>query len=344
MSRWSLARLESALPGFALGPVHLDIEPGRAVAVLGRSGAGKTTLLRTVAGFIPVRSGSIRRDGVDVSTAPPELRGIGFVPQNLGLFPHRTVEQNVRYPLELRHRPDAGRRAGELLERFRLGPLARRRPATLSSGERQKVALARALASEPELLLWDEPAHALDVESRDELSAIFRESARQDGVPLVVVTHDPVLAFSIADRFLLLANGRAPFFGDAAELLGRPPDAYAARFGGYENLWSEEELRPGAGGLAVWLHERAGPDGVAFPSPVVDDPAAGGRWEGIVDAVRPGPDGTAVDLTVEGLRVRVRAPAYPGGARFVIGSRVHFEIPSDAVRPLGGAATSGHLP
>ncbi len=131
---WRVEGLESGLTGFHLGPIDLALAPGHAVAVLGTSGAGKTTLLRTLAGFLPARHGRIYRDGTDITDWPPEERGLGYVPQGLGLLPHRTVEGNLRYPMEVRGRPDAALRASELLDRFRLRPLARRYPARLSGG------------------------------------------------------------------------------------------------------------------------------------------------------------------------------------------------------------------
>ncbi|MGB6500649.1 MAG: ATP-binding cassette domain-containing protein, partial [Thermoplasmata archaeon] len=117
MSGWVVESLESDLGEFHLGPIDLDLPAGRAVAVLGRSGAGKTTFLRTLAGFLSCDRGRILRDGADVTDWLPERRGLGYVPQGLGLFPHRTVERNVRYALELRERADARSRTRALLER-----------------------------------------------------------------------------------------------------------------------------------------------------------------------------------------------------------------------------------
>ena len=120
MTSWTVAQLGARQETFELGPVDLDLGPGAVVAVLGRSGAGKTTLLRTLAGFLRARSGTIVRDGTDVTHAPPERRGLGYVPQGLGLLPHRTAQGNVSYPLEVRGRLDARARSLELLERFGL--------------------------------------------------------------------------------------------------------------------------------------------------------------------------------------------------------------------------------
>ncbi|MCI4360572.1 MAG: ATP-binding cassette domain-containing protein, partial [Thermoplasmata archaeon] len=186
---WSVEGLEVDVEGFHLGPVDLAIAPGSAVAVLGASGAGKTTLLRTLAGFVPARRGRILRDGVDLTRSLPEERALGYLPQGLGLFPHRTVEQNVRYPLEIRARGDAAARSRELLERFRLTPIARRYSSRLSGGEQQRVAIARALAAEPELVVLDEPWQGLDVLARHEHGAVLHDVRATEKVPIVVVTH-----------------------------------------------------------------------------------------------------------------------------------------------------------
>ena len=237
---WVVEGLESGLDGFRLGPVDLTIAPGRAVAVLGTSGAGKTTLLRTLAGFLPARGGRILRDGVDVSDWQPEERELGYVPQGLGLLPHRTAEGNVRYPMELRDRPDAAQRTRELLEQFHLEGLARRYPARLSGGEQQRVAIARALAAEPRLIVWDEPWQGLDVLARYELGLALHELREVEKVPMVFVTHDPGLAFSVADTFLLLRSGRVLAEGDAPTLDGSPRRSVLSPF-----RRVRERLRPG---------------------------------------------------------------------------------------------------
>ncbi|HEV2165424.1 MAG TPA: ATP-binding cassette domain-containing protein, partial [Thermoplasmata archaeon] len=262
---WSIESVETDLDHFRLGPVDLTIAPGGAVAVLGASGAGKTTLLRTIAGFLRPRRGRIVRDGVDVTDWPPEARSLGYVPQGLGLFPHRTAEGNVRYPMELKDRPGAEARTLELLERFDLAKVADRRPAKLSGGELQRVALARAIAADPQLIVWDEPSQGLDVLARHELGLVLHDLREVERIPVVLVTHDPSLAFSIADSFLVLEEGRVRDQCDAATLLAAPGDPFAARFVGFENVFDPYALSGGAtGSFRSWLLERAGPRGVAF--------------------------------------------------------------------------------
>ncbi len=337
MTGWTVEGLESDLDRFHLGPVDLELPAGRVLAVLGPSGAGKTTLLRTLAGFLPARSGSIVRDGADVTDQPPEARKLGYVPQGLGLFPHRTVERNVSYAFEMQGRLDWKVRTRELLRRFGLTALADRRPARLSGGESQRVALARALAAEPALVLWDEPSQALDVAARHELGLVLEELRGEEKMPVVVVTHDPGLAFSVADRFLLLRAGRVDGVSDAASLLAHPRDAFTARFVGYENVFDRAALAgapPGA--LATWLADRAGPQGIAFPRPTLGEGTGStGAWAGRVRGVHPGPEGLALTLQVDALRVALRAPLPLGTSTPAIGGTVRFDVPAESLRPLG---------
>ena len=339
MSRWVAEGLGTQLDAFRLGPVDLDLRPGRAVAVLGASGAGKTTLLRTLAGFVRVREGRLLRDGTDITDWLPEERELGYVPQGLGLFANRTVEGNVRFPLEVRGRMDQAARTGELLERFHLTPLARRYPARLSGGEQQRVAIARALAAEPELIVWDEPWQALDVQARYELGLVFQELRETERVPVLVVTHDPALAFSLADTFLVLDHGRVRWQGDAPALLDHPSDPFVARFVGFENVYDRESLERGnPGQFRAWLRERAGSDGVAFSRPVVAGSGAGsGPWEGVVQSARPTPEGLAVSVVVDDLRVALRlAPPWTSPLPSV-GDRLRFGMDDTRVHPLGSS-------
>ena len=337
MTTWRVEGVESRLDGFRLGPIDLELGPGRAVAVLGTSGAGKTTLLRTLAGFLPVRSGRILRDGVDITEWMPEERNLGYVPQGLGLFAHRTVEGNVRFPLEVRGRLDAATRTQELLERFRLTALRRRYPARLSGGEMQRVALARALAAEPELIVWDEPWQALDVLARYDLGLILHELRETYRVPSVIVTHDPGLAFAVADSFVVLHAGRVRTQCDAATLIRAPSDPFAARFVGFENVFDRATLEAGARApLAAWLLERAGPEGVAFASPTLDPGASDSpTWTGTVRSVRPTPHGLTIEVVADDLLVTVRLPAPVVSTLPGLGAPLAFTLDPAAVLALG---------
>jgi ABC-type Fe3+/spermidine/putrescine transport system ATPase subunit len=346
MNVWSVEGLEAQLDGFHLGPVDLDLAPGRVVAVLGNSGAGKTTLLRTVAGFLPARAGRVVRDGIDLTDRPPEERSLGYVPQGLGLFAHRTVERNVSYPLEVRGRTDARARAKELLARFGLTGLARRYPARLSGGELQRVALTRALAAEPDLILWDEPWQALDVEARFELGRVFEELRESAEVPVVVVTHDPSLAFSAADSFLVLRAGKVRWRGEAPALLENPSDAFTARFVGYENVYDRESLESGlSGSFAAWLHDRAGPEGIAFARPALRPAEAPpGAWEGTVRSAHPTAEGLALTVQVDALSVALRMVPPLSAPLPAARGRVRFTVEEKNLHPLGRATAASALP
>jgi ABC-type Fe3+/spermidine/putrescine transport system ATPase subunit len=337
MSHWIVEGLETDLDRFHLGPVNLDLGPGTAVAVLGTSGAGKTTLLRSLAGFLRPRRGRILRDGVDISEWMPEERALGYVPQGLGLFPHRTVEGNIRYPMELRFGSDPERRTQELLERFHLTKLAHRYPARLSGGEQQRVAIARALAAEPGLIVWDEPWQALDVVARYELGLVLHELREVDRIPMVVVTHDPSLAFSVADSFVVLRDGRVREQCDAATLLRAPSDPFAARFVGYENVYDPPTLEAGpSGSLRAWLREQGGSEGVAFSGPgLPPGPAATPVWDGLVRSARPGPAGLTIEVIADELLVTLRIPSPVAPPFPTPGARVRFGVDPAALQPLG---------
>jgi|HubBroStandDraft_1064217.scaffolds.fasta_scaffold13305_5 putative spermidine/putrescine transport system ATP-binding protein len=343
MSHWVVQGLETDLDAFHLGPVDLDLPSGSALAVLGPSGAGKTTLLRTLAGFLPARRGQIRRDGTEVSDWPPEERALGYVPQGLGLFPHRTVEGNIRYALELRERADAASRTRALMDRFHLTALARRYPARLSGGEQQRVAIARALAADPELIVWDEPWQALDVQARYELGLVFHELRETERVPVIVVTHDPALAFSVADSFLILGSGRVRGPYDAPSLLRAPPDPFVARFVGFDNVYDRATLEASPRTpLRAWLRERAGPEGVALSAPgFPPTPGAAPLWEGKVRSARPGPLGLTVEVLADELLVTLRVPPPWAPPLPSLGEPVRFAIAPEAVRPLGAPDGSG---
>jgi ABC-type Fe3+/spermidine/putrescine transport system ATPase subunit len=270
MSALEVAGLEARHGDFHLGPVSLEADEGSATVVAGPSGAGKTTLLRAIAGFHAPSAGSVRLAGKTLGELPPERRGLGFIPPDLGLFPHLSVRRNVAYPLAIRGAPGIDRTVTGFLERFGLEALAARYPGQLSSGERQRVAIARALASEPRLLLWDEPLGALDVESREVLLGLVAGLLRQGGPPLVLVTHDPPTAFAVASRLVLLEHGRVRFAGAPPALEHAPIGRFAARFLGYETLFGRAELELARSApLATELLGASGPDGIAVPAGAV---------------------------------------------------------------------------
>lgn len=223
---------------FRLRDISLRVAAGECHAVLGPSGSGKSTLLRAVLGVLPCQRGHIRLGGADLADVPIERRGLGYVPQQLGLFPHLTVRDNLAYSARARGIP-RGRfqpLLDELLAATRIGALLDRRPATLSGGERQRVGLVRALASQPQLVLLDEPFTALNESLRRELWWLMRELQHRWRLTVLLVTHDLAEAYFLADRVTVLLNGRVAQQGDKTDVYGRPAAADVARFLGVETL------------------------------------------------------------------------------------------------------------
>lgn len=225
--------------GFALDAA-LRVAEGEIVALLGPNGAGKSTFVRAVAGLLPIDTGRIALGSVVLdepasgTRLAPDERGIGVVFQSGMLFPHRSVLDNVAFGLRARGlaRRAARDRARAWLDRLRIGDLAHVRPAGLSGGEAQRVALARTLAAEPAALLLDEPLSALDVEVRQEVRALLRHHLGDFPGPCLIVTHDPVEAVTLADRLVVMERGRVMQEGTVAEVTARPRTPWIARFAG----------------------------------------------------------------------------------------------------------------
>ena len=333
MTDWSIEALEVDLRSFHLGPVSFGIGPGETLAVLGPTGSGKSTLLRALGGLVPICSGRLWRSGEDLSSAPPEHRRLGYVPQGLALFPHLDVRGNVGYGVD----PADRARVDELLARFDLARLAGRRPSTLSGGQAQRVALARALARRAELLLWDEPLGAVDLVGREAMVRLVGEVARAAPVARVLVTHEPEVAFALADRCLVLEEGRAVYAGTPDGLLERPPSPFAARFAGFDNV--VEPPAEAVGEFARWLRERSGPRGVGFPARAVG-PADGDGvgWTAEVARVAPRPGGRRVWARVGAIALVGEAPA-DSARPLRPGSPWRFTIDPGALRPIGQPGT-----
>lgn len=214
--------------------LSLNLEQGSIGCLLGASGCGKTTVLRAIAGFEPLRSGSITLDGQVLSTptylVAPEKRQVGMMFQDYALFPHLSVEQNIAFGLR---RWDSQRRAeriDELLHLANLQTLRKRYPHELSGGQQQRVALARALAPEPGLLLLDEPFSNLDVDTRERLAFEVRDILKKTGHTAILVTHNQAEAFAIADRIGVMKDGRIAQWDTPYCLHHQPNSAFVADF------------------------------------------------------------------------------------------------------------------
>jgi putative spermidine/putrescine transport system ATP-binding protein len=222
----------------AVRGVSLEVSAGELVALLGPSGCGKSTLLRIIAGFIRQSEGSVRYDGEQVDHLPPNRRGAGIVFQNYALFPHMTAAQNVAYGLEARGDPRARVRArvAEMLALVQMSELAERWPAQLSGGQQQRIALARALAVEPKILLLDEPFGALDKNLRLDMQVEVKRLQRLYGVTTIMVTHDQEEALGMADRIAVINRGAVEQFASPVEIYDRPATLFVNQFVGTTNL------------------------------------------------------------------------------------------------------------
>lgn len=203
-------RLSVSAGPFGLSEISFRIASGEHAALMGKTGVGKTTLLEAVCGLRPTRAGEVWLMGREVTGQPPAARGVGLVPQDGALFPHLTVREHLGFALRLRgwDREKAGRRIQELAQSLRLEPLLDRRPVGLSGGEIQRVALGRAWSFHPDVLCLDEPLSALDEETREEMGELLTGVRKQSGVTILHVTHSLSEARRLADRVLLLEEGR----------------------------------------------------------------------------------------------------------------------------------------
>jgi putrescine transport system ATP-binding protein len=238
----------------AVDGVSLDIRRNELFAILGSSGSGKSTLLRMLAGFEEPTSGRILIDGVDMTGVPPYERPVNLMFQSYALFPHMTVAQNVGYGLRKEGVPAAriAERVREMLALVKLEALATRKPDKLSGGEKQRVALVRALIKRPKLLLLDEPLAALDKKLREHTQFELANLQYQLGTTFVVVTHDQDEAMTLASRIAVMAQGRIAQVGTPGEVYEFPANRFVADFVGNINLIEGRVAT--AGGGRVDLH------------------------------------------------------------------------------------------
>ncbi|MEU5145974.1 ABC transporter permease [Streptomyces yangpuensis] len=297
--------LHATVTGF--NRLTLRAEPGTTIAVVGENGAGKTTLLRALLGLTPRAHAELRLGDADVTALPPHKRQVAWVPQDGALFPHLNALANTAYGLRARRVPrsDARREAQAWLDRLGVGHLAHRKPSQLSGGQAQRVALARALAARPRLLLLDEPLAALDQTTRARVRHTLRTHLAGFGGVCLIVTHDPVEAVSLADRVLVLADGRALQDAPPAEVSRHPRSPWVARMLG-RNAWpgiaSADGLALAGGGRLVVAE--ALPEGAQALAIIAPEAVS-------VHRDRPGGSprnvwpGTVREITAVGSRLRV---------------------------------------
>lgn len=296
--------------------VSLSVQEGELLAVLGPSGCGKTTMLRVITGLMRARQGTIHLGGKDVTTLPPEKRRVGLVPQDTALFPHLTVEQNISFGI--RKDPNKKQRVAELLELVDATELAGCRPAALSGGQCQRIALARALAPRPQLVLLDEPFSALDaalrVRLRTDIAAILKEA----NTAAILVTHDQDEAMSIADTLTILHGGAVIQSGSPQEVYQRPAHEWIAHFLGTCSILP--------GGIVLR------PEDITLTAPTDSD-----QHQGTV--VSSEFHGHSTLCRVDSSTLGTVTARYLGAPRWAIGDRVALQLPANPHRLAAAAAT-----
>jgi iron(III) transport system ATP-binding protein len=331
----------------ALRGVSLSVEPGEFVCFLGPSGCGKTTLLRIIAGLERQNAGAVMMAGRNVSTLPPAERNYGIVFQSYALFPNLTVARNVGYGLETRKvaRGEIGRKVDELLGLVGLRHHRDKYPAQLSGGEQQRIALCRALAPSPALLLLDEPLSALDARVRQSLRHEIRALQRRLGITTIMVTHDQEEALAMADRIVVMNHGVVEQVGPPAEVYTRPRSPFVARFVGQMNfLAATAGPRPGSA--------RLGPAEITYlPGRLADEPAAP-PGQALTLAIRPEEIlvGPAARGAPNSLSTRIRSIQFLGSfTRLVLSlpgdgeAVLECDVAANAFAELG-AKEGGELP
>ena len=325
-------------PVMAVQPLNLSVSAGDFCAILGPSGCGKSTLLRMIAGFAEPSAGKILIDGQDVTGLPPERRPTNMVFQGYGLFPHLDVAQNVGFGLALKKQPpeDIRKRVEEALQLVRLDGFGRRAIDKLSGGQQQRVALARALILRPKILLLDEPLAALDLKLRQQMQEELRRIHADIGGTFIFVTHDQGEAFGLANRVVVMNEGRVEQVGSPQEVYRKPASLFVAKFVGEATILKGER-RAGIVRLAVGAGlNSAGPDGpvMAMIRPEHIHPQSGGMKATV----------TGQQFLGDGVRITARAPSGeditmrladgPEAQRLMPGSEVHVAWAADAMTIL----------
>ncbi len=326
--------------------ISFRVDQGETVCLLGPSGSGKSTLLRLIAGLEQPESGQICWDGQDLATVPVHRRLFGLMFQDYALFPHRNVSENVAFGLRMQRVPasEMDPRVKQALDLVNLGGFAQRRVTDLSGGEQQRVALARALAPRPRLLMLDEPLGALDRTLREQLLGELRDLLHRTGIPAIYVTHDQEEAYAIADRMILLHDGRVVQDGSPSQVVQQPANPWVARFLGMGNLLAGQicQLDP------LWVSSPLGdflatPPGSGLKSLVIGQLVTLLLRPGEARTRPPGQplQGKVVDCTFRGAGFRVEIEC-ANGARFQFsldqayppGEELLLSFPAEAVSCL----------
>ena len=327
----------------ALANLSLVVQRGEFVALLGPSGCGKSTALNCIGGLLQPTEGSIWLDDTRIDRVPPERRGFGMVFQNFALFPHMTVRRNVGFGLSMRgvSRGEIDRRVRAALAAVHMEAHTDKLPRQLSGGQQQRVAIARAIVIEPPLILMDEPLSNLDVELRMETRSEIRRIHRELGRSTIYVTHDQEEALALADRVVILREGRVLQVAPPYEVHRQPASIAVARFMGYRNILRFETVNSSPAKGLLTLHSgdltltgtAQEPTGTLVVAAIHPDDITVGRDKtandipGQIASVEYSGYESSIEVVVAGgvrLRVRTRAFVAPG-------ERVHVCIPPSRV-------------
>ncbi len=297
-------------PGFSLGDISFDLEKGETLTLMGPSGSGKTSLLRILCGLDRADSGSIAIDGEVVTGLDPVRRNVGLIFQDLALFPHMTIYENIAYGLRARklNERTVEERISELAGLLRIKADLHRYPEKLSGGEKQRVALARSVAPDPRLLLLDEPMSSLDTQLRGEVRSEIKAFAKKTELTMVYVTHDHSEGFYMADKAGLIFGGRLGRIASAQDIFLNPENEISARFLGY-NIISGRNGK------------------VAFYPSDIEITESEGDWTGIVQST--GYEGEGFRIQARNEReevVQVVSHGRPDYERFHQGSPLSLKI------------------
>lgn len=348
-----ISNIHKTLGVFKLRDVSLQVKKGEYFILLGPSGAGKSIVLEIIAGLIQPDSGSVEINNINLDKIKIQERKVGLVFQDLALFPHLSVKQNIAYPLlrKGKTRMEINRLVVEAAQSLSIEHLLRRNTTTLSGGEQQRVALARTLVTKPDVLLLDEPLSSLDVERRAEIRKLLREINRK-GQTIIHVTHDYEEAIALAHRIAVMNNGIIEQTGTPQEVFSKPASSFVAGFGGIKNFYKINSIASQNKDLAeaiigkrlpVFLLGEASTDGyITFPenavsiSNAVMDSSSQNHFKGKVIDVYPQRFGVEVIVDIGVNVYSLVTMESIQKLRIAVGAEVWVSFKASSVRFIGG--------